>query len=78
MYVLVCPCALMYVGSTIFPLRKRILEHQRAIRSVDFTYPVAGHFYETHNSDPGKLVFFAIDRVSINVKGGDRVMQLRL
>lgn len=37
-YVIVNPCNLLYVGSMIFPIKKRILEHQRAIRNGDLSY----------------------------------------
>lgn len=67
----------MYVGSTIFTLRKSIVEHQRAIKKADFTYPVACHFFEQHESDVSQLTFFAVDRIPANLRGGNRVVELR-
>mgnify|MGYP002804454618 CR=1 FL=1 len=76
-YVLQCPCGLKYVGSTIFQIKKRVLEHYRAIFNKDFNYPVAKHFYDCHNSDAKLLSFFAIDRVERSLRGGDREKRLR-
>ena len=42
-YVLSCPCELRYIGSTKLPVKKRILEHKRAINNFDTQYPVAGY-----------------------------------
>ena len=77
-YVLTCPCGLMYVGSTIFATKKRVLEHRRAIVHRDFTYPVARHFAGSHNGDPDGLSFCAIDRVPPLRRGGDREKRLRI
>ena len=77
-YVLTCPCNLMYVGSTIFPAKKRVLEHRRAIVNIDPMYPVARHFSRHHESKPEGLAFFVIDRVEPLKRGGDREGLLRI
>ena len=77
-YVLICPCRLMYVGSTIFATKKRVLEHRRAIVHNDPTYPVARLFSASHNGNPEGLAFLAIDRVPPLRRGGDREKRLRI
>ena len=77
-YVLMCPCGLMYVGSTIFATKKRILEHRRAIVHSDVTYPVARHFASCHNANPEGLSFCSVDRVPPLRRGGDREGRLRI
>ena len=77
-YVLICPCGLMYVGSTIFATKKRVLEHRRAIIHNDSTYPVARHFAANHNCNPDGLSFAAIDRVPPLRRGGDKIGKRRV
>ena len=62
----------MYIGSTVFPCKKRILEHRRAILHNDPSYPVARHFNETHKNNLDNLAFFAFDRITGSARGGDR------
>lgn len=65
-YVLVCICGLRYVGSTIFPVKKRILEHLRAIRNGDLTYTVAKHCASVHGDIfyiGSKISYFGIDSI---------------
>lgn len=47
-YASKCPCSLVYIGSTIHQVKKRILEHLRAIVNEDKNYPVARHFKDCH------------------------------
>ncbi|CAI9578678.1 unnamed protein product, partial [Staurois parvus] len=43
-YILTCPCKLLYVGRTTRPLRKRIGEHRRLIRDGCDKHSVPRHF----------------------------------
>lgn len=76
-YCLVCPCGLRYIGSTIHPLKVRILEHQRAIAKKDASYPLARHYAEKHASNRNEISFFGLDSVDECIRGGDRVKRLR-
>lgn len=62
-YVLLCPCGLQYVGSTVLQVHKLILQHLRTITNQDNTYPVAHHFKEKHNSNSTELKYFVLDTV---------------
>lgn len=75
-YQLECPCGLRYTGSTKQALKKWILEHQRAITNMDFSYPMARHFYNAHGSNRNLLNFCGIDRVLKHIRGGDREKEL--
>lgn len=77
-YVLECPCGLKYIGSTILQSHKRILQHIRAIKNKDPSYPVARHFEESHKSDPGVLKYYVVDHIPRRIRGGDRTKALRL
>ena len=76
-YVLQCPCGLKYVGSTVFVVRKSVLEHRRAIIHKDPHYPVARHFHKQHGGVSNLLSYFAIDRIEMSRRGGDREKRLR-
>ena len=48
-YLITCKgCNKQYVGETERQLRKRFLEHRRAVLNLDETYAVAKHFKECH------------------------------
>lgn len=76
-YCLQCPCGLNYIGSTIHPLKIRVLEHLRAIEKNDVQYPVARHFAEIHSSSRNLLQFYGLDTIQAHERGGDRIRQLR-
>ena len=76
-YGLICPCGKWYIGSTKHPAKRRILEHKRAIRNNDAQYPVARHYAKFHGSDDALLRFLILDRVPVNPRGGDRLLELR-
>lgn len=76
-YCLNCSCGIKYIGSTIHQTKIQILEHTRAIKNCDMSYPVARHFKDEHNSNRDLLTFFALDHVPLHPKGGDRVTSLR-
>lgn len=69
-YILICPCPLLYVGKTIRALRTRILEHLSAIRRCDATSSVSQHFQLAKHAI-SDLKFLGIERVLPKRRGGD-------
>lgn len=69
-YILICPCPLLYVGKTTRALRTRILEHTSAVRRSDVASPVARHFQAAGHSVTD-LRFLGIERVLPKKRGGD-------
>ncbi|OCT79202.1 hypothetical protein XELAEV_18030299mg, partial [Xenopus laevis] len=45
-YVLVCPCALVYVGETRQMIKSRISQHRSAINLGNMSQPESKHFLE--------------------------------
>ncbi|XP_069461787.1 uncharacterized protein [Ambystoma mexicanum] len=76
-YVLTCSCDKWYVGSTIGKLKLRILQHIRAIKNVDPTYPMALHFQEKHGGRLEGFEYFGIYTVPKTARGGNRELSLR-
>lgn len=74
---LVCPCNMQYIGSTVHPTKRRIVEHARAIEKNDPTYPVARHFAKFHQSNRNLLRFYCLDHVPAHERGGNRELKLR-
>lgn len=75
-YVLVCPCNLMYVGRTKRTLKKRISEHLYNI-SIGFKYhSVSLHFKNHHNQDPSGLKFWGIDCIHPNWRVSNLVREI--
>lgn len=62
-YVLLCPCSLLYVGHMIRTLRTRVGEHRRFIKKGCVTHSVPRHFPQAHNKDFGCLKVFAIEAI---------------
>lgn len=69
-YILRCPCGLVYVGKTTRKLKQRISEHKSSIRRNDRDYPVAIHFNDNHH-DVCSLRFYGIEYVPPPPRGGD-------
>ncbi|XP_041424973.1 uncharacterized protein LOC121395471 [Xenopus laevis] len=73
-YVLKCPCGLVYVGKTIRPVHMRIKEHKGNIRNFKAgTYsdtPVSRHFFE-HKHNACQLKWKVLEVVPNPVRGGD-------
>ncbi|CAH2329953.1 Hypothetical predicted protein, partial [Pelobates cultripes] len=74
-YILKCPCGLLYVGETIRPVKERIGEHKRSIRAAlqhdAVEAPVPRHF-KTCGHNVNQLRFQVIDRIPPLRRGGDR------
>lgn len=66
----------MYIGSTKHMVHIRILQHLRAIARDDKTYPVARHNHEKHGGKANDLVYYVIDSVPSNMRGGNREQKL--
>ena len=76
-YVIQCESGMRYVGSTSNKLKLRILQHWRAVKNKDFTYAVAKHTWEQHNSGLENLTYSGIKHVHASLRGGDRELLLR-
>ena len=73
-YVIVCKCGKIYVGSSIRTIQDRVAEHWRAVRSFDHRYPVALH---AATCDKFVSTFLGIDNVRPTIRGGNRELKLR-
>lgn len=71
-YVIECPCRKQYVGRTTRPLRVRIREHITNIRKGFPKHNLSRHFNEFHHRDPSGLVFYGIDTIKDNWRGGSK------
>ncbi|KAL2096621.1 hypothetical protein ACEWY4_008769 [Coilia grayii] len=74
-YLLTCPCGLLYVGKTKRQLKTRIFEHKCAIRRNDEKSSVARHF-QSAGHDANMLKFMGLEMVSRSPRGGDRENRL--
>ncbi|KAL2083743.1 hypothetical protein ACEWY4_021516 [Coilia grayii] len=71
-YVLTCPCGLMYVGQTKRNLKLRIAEHKAAIRNSNFDYAIARHYRDQGHGSAASLRFVGIEKVPPNPRGGQQ------
>lgn len=77
-YCIVCYCGLIYIGSTLRPLKQRIQEHIRAIRNNNLDYPLAVHSNSTHPlKNMTGIKFHGISHVQSQPRGGNRLLTLR-
>lgn len=70
-YVLFCPCKLVYVGETTCDLRTRLNNHRYTIRKKRMDLPVSKHFSECGHNE-WDLHCMAVDHVPPLKRGGDR------
>lgn len=75
-YLMWCPCGLLYVGRTKRLLRIRISEHMTNIKNGYRFHSVSLHFKEKHQKDPTLLQFCGIDVVHPSWRGSNRVRDL--
>ncbi|KAL2086165.1 hypothetical protein ACEWY4_017224 [Coilia grayii] len=66
-YLLKCPCVLVYIGQTKRQLKILISEHKMAIRTKNTTYAMATHYIEANHGSPASLKFWGIERINIEV-----------
>ena len=71
-YIIECPCHLQYVGRTTRPLKVRIREHINRIKTGYDKHYLSRHFKEVHHKDPSGLIFYGIDLVKDNWRGGNK------
>lgn len=70
-YLMICQCKAYYVGKTKREWRYRIAEHSADIRRRTENSPVAGNVKCHHGPDPSLVRFIALDRVHVNIRGGN-------
>lgn len=70
-YILKCPCGLLYVGETSMRMKDRLSKHKSTIRKQNLLLPIPLHFYDKkHNIS--QLRYQIIEGVSLPRRGGDR------
>lgn len=70
-YLLTCPCGILYVGKTKRQLKTRIFEHKCSIRKNDEKSSVARHF-QSAGHDASMLKFMGLEMVHRSPRGGNR------
>ncbi|CAJ0965952.1 unnamed protein product [Ranitomeya imitator] len=75
-YLVKCPCGLMYVGETIQHVRDRISSHKSTIRLKKTWLPLPHHFV-TANHSVSQLQYQVIERVERPRWGGDHIKLLK-
>ena len=75
-YLLWCPCGLLYVGRTKRLLRIRTAEHLANIKKGFKYHSFSVHFKEKHKKDPSLAQFCGIDCVHPTWRGSNRVRGL--
>ncbi|CAJ0929680.1 unnamed protein product [Ranitomeya imitator] len=74
-YLIKCPCGLLYVGETTQSVRDRISKHKSTIRCQNLLLPIPHHFHSAGLSI-SQLRYQVIDRAPPPRRGGDRVALL--
>lgn len=72
-YILTCPCKLLYVGETTQKIKDRIAQHRSTIRLKQPGLPVSRHFLEKGHQD-SDLRFMVLEE---DRRGGDRILRLK-
>lgn len=75
-YVLWCPCSLIYIGETTCTVKTRLNGHRFSIRKQRMDLPVSRHFTEAAHGE-WELRFMILDRVPPPRRGGDRLTILK-
>lgn len=70
-YIICCPCKLVYVGETTCDLRTRLNNHRSTIRKKRLDLPVSKHFSEQGHTE-WDIRCMAVDHVLPLKRGGDR------
>ncbi|KAG8440413.1 hypothetical protein GDO86_006243 [Hymenochirus boettgeri] len=75
-YVLRCPCGLLYVGETTQKVKGRISQHRSSIRCGHSHLPVPQHYAVAgHSCD--QLTFFVVEQICKQRRGRNRVLKLK-
>lgn len=75
-YVLWCPCRLLYVGETRDDMHTCLNQHRYSIRKGCLDLPVSKHFTEAKHLEKD-LKFIMIDHIPTQRRGGDRILKLK-
>ena len=75
-YVLTCPCGLLYVGETTCDMNTRLNNHTFTIRRKRRDLPVPKHLTEAGHKEKD-LRFMILDQVQMPRRGGDRTLTLK-
>lgn len=75
-YVLECPCGLMYIGRTKRLLRNRIAEHIQNIKIGFKDHSVSLHFKLQNNRDPSGLKYWGIECLKPVWRGSNIIREL--
>ncbi|OCT97385.1 hypothetical protein XELAEV_18009607mg [Xenopus laevis] len=75
-YVLICPCGLIYIDETTQMIKSRISQHRSAINLGNMSQPVPKHFLEKgHSAD--QLKFMVLEMIPPLRNEGDRELRLK-
>ncbi|XP_073428203.1 uncharacterized protein [Dendrobates tinctorius] len=75
-YIIKCPCGLLYVGETTQAIRDRISSHKSTIRCGKTWLPLPAHFKEARHN-VSQLRFQIIEKVPRPKRGGNHVRLLK-
>lgn len=75
-YLLQCPCNLLYVGETTCDFKVRFNQHRYTIRKGRLDLPVSKHFSELKHSEKD-LRFMLLEHVPPLKRGGDQLTILK-
>ncbi|CAJ0946009.1 unnamed protein product, partial [Ranitomeya imitator] len=75
-YLLKCPCGLLYVGETTQSVKDRISKHKSTIRCKNLLLPIPHHFLSKGHS-VSQLRFQVIEQVTPPRCGGNRISILK-
>ncbi|CAJ0944595.1 unnamed protein product [Ranitomeya imitator] len=75
-YLIKCPCGLLYVGETTQAIRNRISKHKSTIRCQNLLLPIPSHFIDKGHSI-SQLKFQVIEHVPQLRRGGNRISHLK-
>lgn len=70
-YMLTCPCGLIYVGKTKWQLKIRIGEHVQSIINKEDDHPLSLHFLKVHEGEPSGLKCKGIYKLNLPLRRGD-------
>ncbi|OCT78618.1 hypothetical protein XELAEV_18029706mg [Xenopus laevis] len=76
-YVLICPCGLIYVVETTQMIKLRISQQRSAINLGNMTLPVAKNFVEKGHTSSDQLRFMVLETIPPQKRGGDQELKLK-